>query len=245
MLYTQQSRTAIIWFKASHGAGRGELREKQAALNMPQKALIHVVTRWGSTCKMLERFLSQQQPVCATLAAERGIWHVMPKDADISVMEQLCQLLEPLSKFTDALSSETRVTLSAIKPVLDHITHDVLVEKDEDSSLTKEMKRVMSEDLNKRYTEKAKRVMHMACFIDPRFKMSFLDEPEAAIVDNFVQEDLKLVVPVQVREEPQSTSSSSATNIPTVASEGKGLAGLLRKITSTRQQKGESDHPRK
>ncbi|XP_064819035.1 phosphatidylinositol transfer protein alpha isoform-like [Oncorhynchus masou masou] len=62
---------------------------------MPQKALIHdVVTRWGSTHKMLERFLRQQQP------------------------------------FTDALASETRVTLSAIKPVLDHITRDVLVEKD-------------------------------------------------------------------------------------------------------------------
>ena len=67
---------------------RRELREKQAALNMPQKALIHDVgTRWGSTHKMLERFLSQQQPVCATLAGERGIWHQMPKDADISVME--------------------------------------------------------------------------------------------------------------------------------------------------------------
>jgi hypothetical protein len=67
---------------------RGKLREKQAALNMPQKALIHdVVTRWGSTHKMLERFLSQQQPVCETLAGERGTWHLMHKGADISVME--------------------------------------------------------------------------------------------------------------------------------------------------------------
>jgi hypothetical protein len=44
------------------------------------------------------------------------------------------------------------VTLSAIKPVLDHITRDVLVEKDIDPSLTKEMKRVMREELNNRYT---------------------------------------------------------------------------------------------
>ncbi|XP_029571196.1 zinc finger BED domain-containing protein 1 [Salmo trutta] len=135
---------------------RRELREKLAALNMPQKALIHdVVTRWGSAHKMLERFLSQQQPVCATLAGERGTWHLMPKDANVSVMEQLCQLLEPLSKFTDALASETRVTLSAIKPVLDHITRDVLVERDTEPSLTREMKRIMREDPNNRYTEKA------------------------------------------------------------------------------------------
>ena len=50
-------------------------------------------------------------------------------------------------------------------------------------SLNKEMNRVMSEDINNRYTEKAKRVMHMACFIDPRFKRSLLDAPEAAQVD--------------------------------------------------------------
>ncbi|XP_051800213.1 E3 SUMO-protein ligase ZBED1-like [Acanthochromis polyacanthus] len=86
------------------------LKEKQNTLNVPQKALIHdVVTRWGSTHKMVERFLSEQQPVCATLAAEKGTYHLMPKDADISVMEQLCQLLEPLSKLTDALASETHV----------------------------------------------------------------------------------------------------------------------------------------
>jgi len=161
---------------------------------MPQKALIHdVVTRWGSTHKMVERFLSQQQPVCATLAGERGTWHLMPKDTDIAVMEQLCQLLEPLSKLTDALASETRVTLSAIKPVLDHIYSDVLVEKDTDTSLTKEMKKLMREDLKNRYPEKAKRVMNMACFIDPRFKQSSLDESEASKIESdCVQEAVKL-----------------------------------------------------
>lgn len=80
------------------------LTQKQAALNLPHKNLIHdVVTRWGSTYKMLERFLSQQQAVCATLAAERGAGHLIHKDADIVVIEQLCKLLEPLSTFTNAL----------------------------------------------------------------------------------------------------------------------------------------------
>lgn len=59
-------------------------------------------------------------------------------------------VLQPLSKFTDALSSETRVTLSAIKPVLDHIPCNLLVEKDKEPSLTKEMQRVMREALNNR-----------------------------------------------------------------------------------------------
>ena len=94
-------RHLVQGFSRSWKRKRG-LTEKQAAINLPQKALIHdVLTRWGSTYNMLERFLSQQQAVCATLAAERGVWHLMPKDADTAVMEQLCQLLEPLSKFTD------------------------------------------------------------------------------------------------------------------------------------------------
>lgn len=76
--------------------------------------------------------------------------------------------------------------------------------------------------------------MKMACFIDPCFKMIFLDEPGPAIVDRCVQEALKLT-PAQTGAEPQSSSD------PPVASEGKGLAGLLKKISSTRQKRGEED----
>lgn len=75
-------------------------------------------------------------------------------------MEQLCQLLEPLSKLTDALASETQETLSAIKPVLDHINCDVLAEKDKDTSLIKEMKNVMREDLKKSYRESKESLEH-------------------------------------------------------------------------------------
>lgn len=178
---------------------------------------------------MIEHFISQQQAICATLAAEREVLHLMPKDADGAITEQLGQLLDPLSKFTDALCSETQVTLSTIKLVLDHITGDVLEDNAEDLSLTKQMKQAMRDDLNNRYTDKAK-VMQMACFMDPRFKTNFLDAPVDDIVSSCVQEALMLT-PVQVRqEEPESTSSTSTT------AGGKGLAGLLKKITSTRQQ---------
>lgn len=97
---------------------------------------------------------------------------------------------------------------------------------------------VMREDLNKRYSEKAKKVMHMACFIDPRFKKSFSDVPEAAEVESCIQEALKLA-PTQVRQEPQEGTSSTSTTTPTAASKKQGLGSLLKKITSTRQQRGE------
>jgi hypothetical protein len=48
------------------------------------------------------------------------------------------------------------------------------------------MKQVMREDLNKQYTEKAKDVMQMACFIDPRYKTNFLYDPVDDVVDSCV-----------------------------------------------------------
>ncbi|KAK9965387.1 hypothetical protein ABG768_004480, partial [Culter alburnus] len=102
---------------------RRELRNKQEALNIPQRWLIHdVVTQWGSTQKMLQRFIKQQQAVCAVLATERGAWHLMPKViAVIAVTEQVLKILDPLSAFTDTLASESRVSLSALKPVFSNI----------------------------------------------------------------------------------------------------------------------------
>ncbi|KAK0136916.1 hypothetical protein N1851_026938 [Merluccius polli] len=57
---------------------------------------------------MISRFLEQQQAVCGVLAGDRSTWHLMPKDNDITVLEELSQLLCPLHEFTDVLASERR-----------------------------------------------------------------------------------------------------------------------------------------
>lgn len=115
-----------------------DFKSKQVILGLPEKSLIHdVVTRWGSTFVM-ERFLSHQQAVSAALAGERGAWHLMPKDLHITIMEQVCDLLRPLNVLTDALLSEKRVTISAIKPILVHIKSQVLQQCDGDQPLVRD-----------------------------------------------------------------------------------------------------------
>ncbi|KAK7901209.1 hypothetical protein WMY93_017978 [Mugilogobius chulae] len=55
--------------------------------------------------------------------------------------EQVHQLLQPLNELTDVMSSEKQVTLSSLKPVFEHIDKRILNEKEEDSALTKQMKK--------------------------------------------------------------------------------------------------------
>ena len=188
-------------------------KSKQVILGLPEKSLIHdVVTRWGSTFVMLERFLSQQQAVSAALAGERGAWHLMPKDQHITVMEQVCDLLRPLNVFTDALASEKRVTLSAIKPVLVHIKSQILQPADGDQPLVREMKSLMRSDLDTRYSEEAERVMDIACFLDPRFKGDFAEDLDGTI-NSCVDEALKHSTSVGDRNRrPQPTASASASS---------------------------------
>ncbi|XP_056095123.1 E3 SUMO-protein ligase ZBED1-like [Rhinichthys klamathensis goyatoka] len=223
---------------------RRELRNKQEALNIPQRSLIHdVVTRWGSTQKMLQRFIEQQQAVCAVLATERGAWHLMPKDADIAVIEQVLQILQPLSAFTDALASESRaLSLSALRPVLSHIISDILEVKNEDSALTKDLKRVMKSDLESRYTADAKKVMDLTSFVDPRFKGSFSDDLDAT-VNCCIEEASKLEEMTTLSEGAAQTEQSSTTPTPHLPpppeKQQQSLATLLNKITSTRQQRAE------
>ncbi|KAJ8381502.1 hypothetical protein SKAU_G00022800 [Synaphobranchus kaupii] len=84
------------------------------------------------TFSMVSRFLEQQQAVCAVLAED---------------------------SFTDALTSEKRVTMSALKPIMEHITTEILLDGDEDSDLTKQMKLAMRDDLKTREERASKKTL--------------------------------------------------------------------------------------
>ena len=66
-------------------------------------------------------------------------------------MQSIADALKRLKTMTDALAAEKCVTVSAVKPMFNHITEEVLVAKDDDTDLTKEMKKRITEDLQARY----------------------------------------------------------------------------------------------
>ncbi|XP_053282291.1 zinc finger BED domain-containing protein 4 isoform X4 [Pleuronectes platessa] len=152
-----------------------QLKTRQKQLGLPEHNLIHdAPTRWNSSYDMVERFLEQQQALCAVLAEDRKKRHLMPKDNDITILETLKEVLEPLSPFTDALSGEKHTTLSSVLPLLWKML-SCLRDKEDDSVLTGEMKSLVRESINQRYgNREVQLLLNTATYLDPRFKASFV-----------------------------------------------------------------------
>ncbi|MGH0158908.1 UNVERIFIED_CONTAM: hypothetical protein FKN15_036490 [Acipenser sinensis] len=91
--------------------------------------------------------------------------------------------MEPLLQFTDSLSGEEHVTISALSPLLQHLHRDILdVNADQDREMVKQLKRTISEDLQSRYSaEGVKQFVSVCSFLDPRFRQEYLENKDATL----------------------------------------------------------------
>jgi len=159
-----------------------DLRRKQEELGLPQHKLIaDVSTRWGSTYDMVARIVEQQQAICSVLAEDRKHWNKMPSDGNFANLEDMVKVLHPLSIFTDALSGEKHVTISAVRPLLDHILKKIVDVQPSDRPMVKQMKEKISEDLSNRYSSLATSLLDKCSFLDPRFRCKFVTDREEVL----------------------------------------------------------------
>ena len=96
--------------------------------------------------------LQQRQPLCAALIEIKKT-DLMPSDAEYSSMETFLQVLQPIVEITETLSGEKLVTISAVRPLLHKLLSIHLIEKPSDSSLAKEIKKILMIDLKDRYNK--------------------------------------------------------------------------------------------
>ena len=128
---------------------------------------------------MVERLIEQMEVVRVVLARDRKTSHLIPTWQDCDVLDSISAALKPLKEMTDALSGEKCVTVSAVKPLLNYITTDILVEKEGDSELTKEMKERVKVDLEVRYSNpEISQLLELASFLDPCFKLGYVSDRE-------------------------------------------------------------------
>lgn len=111
-------------------------------------------TRWGTKQKMVARVL-EQVPAIRRVLDDRRSQHLIPTWQDIEVLESVNAALKKVTDFTDALSSEKTVTASSVKPVLRLLSEDLLLPTEEDTELTRNLKRKMVSVMEDKYSAPA------------------------------------------------------------------------------------------
>ncbi len=119
---------------------------------------------------MVARVL-EQAPAIRRVLDERRSQHLIPTWQDIEVLESINAALKKVTDFTDALSSEKTVTASSVKPVLRLLCEDLLLPTEEDTELTRNLKRKMVSVMEDKYSAPAtQQLLAKATFIDPRYR---------------------------------------------------------------------------
>ena len=220
-----------------------DLRQKQEELGLPQhKIMGDVVTRWGSTYDMIERVIEQQRAISSILAEDRKNWRKMPTDAEFSTMEIVIDVLKPLP-LTDALSGEKQVTVSAVLPVMKHVKSK-LSPVSSDCRLAKEMKQVIWNDLETRYTDpEVSDILNISSFLDPRFKDQHLQNKEET-VSSITQEctDHYESTHDRSRESTARLSAEPEDSVVTSPPPAKRLKGLAAVLKHIEQEEGHTAH---
>ena len=112
--------------------------------------------------------MEQEAAIRQVLSSDRKTSHLLLSWQDIDILESANKALAPLKEFTDIMSGETYVTVSAIKPILKHLEEDVLAENDDDTTLTRDIKQRVIGSLTARYSDaKVNQILNMASFLDP------------------------------------------------------------------------------
>ena len=106
-----------------------------------------VITHWGSAYDMVERLLEQIDAIRIVFGANRSSPHLIPSWKNCDILQAVAAALKPLKEMTDALSAEKSLTISAVKPLLNYFTTEVLVDKNDDVELTTEIIELIKEDM--------------------------------------------------------------------------------------------------
>ena len=113
-------------------------------------------------------------------------------------------------------AGEKWVTASAVKPSVQYVTTEVLVEKQGDSPLTKEMKQCMNVDLQLCYSDPdTDQLLSTASFLDITFKLGYVDDREG-ILDKVKGQLSELV-----------SENGVAADVPPTSKKAKGLSKIL------------------
>ncbi|XP_076137121.1 E3 SUMO-protein ligase ZBED1-like [Alosa pseudoharengus] len=129
-----------------------------------------------STHGTLPKTDSFEKALVCVLGSDKKSRHLVPPWQDLDVLESINKAVKPLQEFTDALSGESYVSVSYIKPVLHLFKTSLLEPGEEDTELTKTIKGNIMRYLDDKYSDPVKdELLDMASLVDPRFRTTYID----------------------------------------------------------------------
>ena len=206
-----------------------DLAKAQSDLGVPQHSLVtDCATRWGSQLRMIDRIIEQEACIRQVLTVDRKNSHLIPTWQDLDVLESMKAALGQLDDFTDMLSGEQKVTVSAIKPVLHILKSKVLKVCEGDTDLTETIKqRVLNYLLIKYDDPDINELLNVCTYLDPRFKGSYIDEADVTLVEDRLTRE-------GTDENQDSTSEPTPSTLPT---SGDSAEASLSEKSGTKKRK--------
>lgn len=154
---------------------------------------------------MIERILEQEKAIAEVLRADRKSRHLVLTWQDVEVLESLNKVLSPLQDFTDALSGEQYVSVSYLKPVLHLFNTSILAVEENDTQLTKDIKKKILAYLNEKYADPdTDDLLDMASLLDPRFRTTYISYEKVEDIQAKAVEEIK-----SIQAESEMTGSST------------------------------------
>ena len=156
------------------------------------KLKVDCATRWGSTYDMISRIAEQQKAICIVLASDRRCISLL-SSLDFESIDSMISVLKPLRELTDILAAEKRVSISAVKPLVQRICNKMLESDSKDTDLAKDMKARIKCDLLRRYDDpEVDRLLSLCSFVDPHFKRRLSEEDRLAAISMVKKELLEM-----------------------------------------------------
>ena len=143
----------IVGFFHRSDTANTHLKSKQILLEIPQHKLLQdFKTRWNSSYDMLERYVEQQAAVQAVFLSKdikKNAKDIVTLSDDVSDIECVLKVLEPIKMVTTILCEEQHPTVSMIHPLKERLLCFLQV-KESDSALVQAVKAAIASDLRSR-----------------------------------------------------------------------------------------------
>ncbi|XP_025410705.1 zinc finger BED domain-containing protein 1-like [Sipha flava] len=174
-------RKIVGYFNISSSA-QSELEKEQVKYGEPQNKLVQdCVTRWNSTCNMIESVIKHRYSINFVISKNKKTDEWFIKSAEVQNLKDLVKVLEPFKSVTNTLGGDKYVTASVANRLIKSLLNTIQT-CETDSKFIKTVKLSILQDLKIR-REMMSPVLSKAAALDPRFhELKFISDEQKTLI---------------------------------------------------------------